>query len=68
MQRRSYKERICDVDMGSFTPLVFTTFGGLSKSCETVYKRLASLIGDKRGESYTAQSSPGFDVGSASPW
>jgi len=32
------------VEIGSFTPLVFSTFGGMGGAATTVYKRLASLL------------------------
>jgi len=38
--------------MGSFTPLVFSTFGGMGGAATTVYKRLASLLSAKRDQSY----------------
>jgi len=38
--------------MGSFTPLVFSTFGGMDGTATTVYKRLASLLLAKRDQSY----------------
>ena len=34
--------------MGSFTPLVFLTFGGMGGAATTIYKRLASLLLAKR--------------------
>ena len=38
--------------MGSFTPLVLSTFGGMGGAATTVYKRLASLLSAKRDQSY----------------
>ena len=52
-KRRVYEERIRDVEMGSFTPLVFSAYGGMGKSSQIFYKRLSSIISDKRGESYS---------------
>ena len=37
-KQRRYKKRICKVEMGSFTPLVFSTFGGMAGAATTVYK------------------------------
>ena len=48
-KRRQYEERIREVEMSSFTPLVFSIFGGMSKSTAAAYKHLADL---KRGEPY----------------
>ena len=46
------KDRITDeyypVDQGSFTPLVFSCYGGMSKECKTFYKRIAGRISEKR--------------------
>ena len=38
----------------SFTPLVFSTFGGIGGSGTTVFKRLASLIATQRDQPYTS--------------
>lgn len=51
-KRRQYEERIREVEMSSFTPLVFSIFGGTSKSTAVAYKRLADLISVKRSEPY----------------
>jgi len=40
------------IEMGSFTPLVLSTFGGMGGAATTVYKRLASLLSAKRDQSY----------------
>ena len=47
-KKRSYEEHICEVGHGSFTPLIFSTQGGMSKATTTMYKRLASLISTKK--------------------
>ena len=39
--------------MASFTPLVFSTFGGMGDAATTAYKRLASLLAAKRDQSYS---------------
>ena len=51
-KRRQYKECIREVEMSSFTPLVFSMFGGMSKSTAVAYKRLADLISVKQSEPY----------------
>ena len=43
-----YAERILQVEHGSFTPLVFTCFGGMSKECQKFYQRLSELLAEKR--------------------
>ena len=47
-KKRNYNNRIQSVDQGSFTPLVFSCFGGMAKECSTFYKRLAERIAEKR--------------------
>ncbi len=45
---RAYGERIQHVDHGSFTPLVFTTSGGMGPSAKCLYSRLADLMAEKK--------------------
>ena len=52
-KKRAYEERICEVERGSFTPLIFSTQGGMSKETTTMYKHLASLLSSKRSEPYS---------------
>jgi len=40
------------VDGESFTPLVFSTFGGLGKEATIFYNRLANLLSQKHNTSY----------------
>ncbi|XP_063852102.1 uncharacterized protein LOC135095250 isoform X2 [Scylla paramamosain] len=44
---RAYGERIQHVDQGSFTPLVFTTSGGMGSKAQCFYSRLADLMAEK---------------------
>ena len=50
--RRVYEEQITEIEHGSFSPLVFTTSGGMGTTPTVVYKRLASLIAEKHDTSY----------------
>ena len=43
----AYKQRILKVEQSTFTPLIFSMTGGMSKQSTTFYKRLASLLADK---------------------
>ena len=52
-KQRKYEQRIRDVEMGCFTPLVFSTFGGMSTISNIFFKRLASLLADKKDVSYS---------------
>ena len=52
-KRRAYDERIREVEHGSFSPLVFSTAGGMGPTANVVYKRIASLIAEKHGKPYS---------------
>ena len=43
-----------DIEGASFVPLVFSTAGGLGRSAAITYKRLAGLLAEKEGLSYSA--------------
>ena len=45
---------VIQVEKGSFTPIVFSTFGGMGIKAERYHKRLAQLISVKRNERYDA--------------
>ena len=53
-KKRAYEERVREVEHGSFSPLVFSAAGGMGSIASIVYKRLASLLGEKRGNSYSS--------------
>ena len=53
-KKRAYEERIREVEHGSFTPLIFSAQGGMSKETATMYKRLASLLSSKRSQPYSS--------------
>ena len=52
-KQRKYEQCVRDVEMGSFTPLIFSTFGGIGVAATTAYKKLASLLAAKRDHSYS---------------
>ena len=52
MKKRAYEQRVTDIEHGSFTPLVFSTTGGMGKLADTFYRRLASLVSAKRDQPY----------------
>ena len=52
LKRRHYEQRIRDIEHGSFTPLVFSTTGGLGKAADITFKRLSSLISEKKEIQY----------------
>ena len=47
-----HTQRVIDVEQGTFTPLVFTTTGGIGEGCKRYHIRLAELIAAKKGEEY----------------
>ena len=47
-KKKSYNERILNCDQGSFTPVVFSANGGMGRECKIFYKRLATMLADKR--------------------
>ena len=50
-KKRQYAERVIKIEQGLFSPLVFTTKGGMADECVNYHSRLAELIADKKGES-----------------
>ena len=40
-KKRKYQQRVLDVEMGSFTPPVYGTNGGMGADCNCFLKRLA---------------------------
>ena len=53
-KKRKYAERVMEIEQGTFTPLVFTTTGGMADECVKYHSRLAELIANKKGESYSS--------------
>ena len=49
-KKKAYNERIIQVEKGTFTPVVFSTFGGMGQEADRYHKRLAELISEKRHE------------------
>ena len=43
-----YAARVVEVENGSFTPLVFSCFGGMSFECGNLYNKVAEKIAEKR--------------------
>ena len=50
---RKYNSRILQVEKGSFTPLIYSTFGGWGPRADKYHKRLARLISLKQNEEYS---------------
>ncbi|KXJ05718.1 hypothetical protein AC249_AIPGENE25944 [Exaiptasia diaphana] len=52
-KKRCYSRRVLDIEQGTFTPLVFTSTGGMGPECLRYHSRLAELIANKKGENYS---------------
>ena len=52
-KRRSYEQRIREIEHGSFTPHVFAATGGMGKAAHMTYKRWVSLLATKRDQLYS---------------
>ena len=50
---RKYNSRVITVERGSFTPLIYTTFGGWGPQATRYHKRLAEKIAHRRNEKYS---------------
>ena len=51
-KKRQYSSRVLDIEHEIFTPLVFTTSGGMSQECLRYHSHLVELIALKKGEQY----------------
>ena len=51
-KKRTYNQRIIQVEKASFTPLIFTTSGGMGPECTKFHKKIAQLIALKTKEEY----------------
>ena len=52
-KKRKYNQRIMQVERATFTPLVFSTSGGMAPECTRYHKKLAVLISKKTKEEYS---------------
>ena len=53
-KKRSYNERVLQVEHASFSPIVMTTTGGSGPEAKRHHQRLASLIAEKRKEDFSS--------------
>ena len=56
-KKRKYANRVLEVEQGTFTPLIFSTTGGMGTECKMFHKRLAELLSIKKNESYATTMS-----------
>ena len=47
-KKRQYSTRVLEVEQASFTPLVFTTTGGMAEECKRFHSRLAERLKERR--------------------
>ena len=52
-KKRAYNTRVINVEKGTFTPLVFSTSGGMGPEASTFYKHLADKIAVKTNQRYS---------------
>ena len=52
-KRRDYEDRIIHIEHGTFSPLVFSTSGGMGPIANTVFSRIASMISSKTNTTYS---------------
>ena len=52
-KKRTYEARVIQIEKASFTPLVYSTHGGMATQATTFHNRLARLIADKKKENYS---------------
>ena len=52
-KKRQYSRRVLEVEQGTFTPLVFTSTGGMADECKRFHSRLAELLVLKKGDDYS---------------
>ncbi|PFX33527.1 hypothetical protein AWC38_SpisGene1544 [Stylophora pistillata] len=51
-KKRQYSRRVLEVEQATFTPLVFTSTGGMADECKRFHSRLAELLALKIGDDY----------------
>ena len=51
-KKREYSSRINEVEHGTFTPIVFSIFGGMSVECDKFFKRINELLSEKKQIDY----------------
>ncbi len=50
---RTYKQRVLQTEKATFTPLVYSTNGGMAEQAKRYHKKLASMIAHKTNEQYS---------------
>ena len=53
-KKRKYNQRVMDIEMGTFTPLVFGTNGAMGLDCQNFLRTLANKLSTKNNEPYAS--------------
>ena len=53
IKKNKYKERVLNVERGSFTPIILTTTGGIGPEANRHHKRIAQLMATKKRGEYS---------------
>ena len=53
-KKREYGDRVREVELASFTPLVFSTTGSMGKEAVTFYRRLTELLSRRNTMTYSS--------------
>ena len=59
-KKRKYQQRVQEIEHGTFTPLVFSCFGGMSRECDRFMNTLQS-VSQKRKKSIKAKLQTGCE-------
>ena len=51
-KKRNYNRHIMKIELGTFTPLVFSVSGGMGKECSMIHKHASEQLAIKTGERY----------------
>ena len=52
-KKAKYNYRVINIEHASFSPLVFSTTGGMATECHTFFKRLGDMIARKIDQKYS---------------
>ena len=52
-KKRQYVQRVREIEHSTFTPLVLSVTGGMGRAATTFYKRLATMISEKKETPYS---------------
>ena len=53
-KKRAYEQRVVEVENGSFTPLIFSTTGGMGRLASIFYSRLVMMLSEKRQQPFSS--------------